>query len=252
MLARNEGDSLHKQFRHVEAQIHGRPKPPDFACHPSRTEYRFPLRASTAEWAAKRRPTISTECSRATVPVPWPHHKFGVKPRSQLRTTPRPRGVEMGYLCSASSFDNMCIYTDRWLNRETGMKCLRHRDDAWSESCHCVQRHVSSTCIYDRQAKSCQLDVVWGTQCEAATDAASRRWTVCPRCALLKSRGLVPVDQVLGVEMTGLETRWLEWHRPTELPGQSRATACGDACQVRAIRLPSEIVPTRRRMGHAV
>ncbi len=152
-------------------------------------------RASTAEWAAKRRPTISTECSRATVPVPWPHHKFGVKPRSQLRTTPRPRGVEMGYLCSASSFDNMCIYTDRWLNRETGMKCLRHRDDAWSESCHCVQRHVSSTCIYDRQAKSCQLDVVWGTQCEAATDAASRRWTVCPRRALLKSRGLVPVNQ---------------------------------------------------------
>ena len=31
-----------------------------------------------------------------------------------------------------------------------------------------------NTCIYDRQAKSCQLDAVWGTQCEAATDALRR------------------------------------------------------------------------------
>ena len=41
--------------------------------------------------------------------------------------------------------------------------------------------------------------------------------------------------KILGVEITELETRRLEqWHRHSELHGQSRATACGDACQVHA------------------
>ena len=68
------------------------------------------------------------------------------------------------------------------------------------------------------------VSVVWGTQCEAATDAASRQWKACPRRALLKSSGLVSVDRVVGTEVSQLETRCLEqWHCHSKLHGQSRA-----------------------------
>ena len=44
--------------------------------------------------------------------------------------------------------------------------------------------------------------------------------------------------KVLGVEVTGLETRWFEqWHRHSELHGHGRATACGDACQIHAYNI---------------
>ena len=56
------------------------------------------------------------------------------------------------------------------------------------------------------------------------------------RAAHCSSRGVgFQWTKVVGVEITGLETRWFEqWHRHSELPGQSRATACGDACPIHA------------------
>ena len=114
-----------------------------------------------------------------------------------MTTVPKPSSPASGLTCKWDAWNHLVEV------KEGATVVAKYEYDGlapslgttWSESCHCVRRHTSTTDINDRLAKSCQLDAVWGTQCEAATDAASRQWKACPRRALLKSRGLVPVDQ---------------------------------------------------------
>ncbi len=94
---------------------------------------------------------------------------------------------------------------------------------------------MANTSFYEFQPKACQLDAVWGTQCEATAGAASRRWAVCPRSHCSSRAVWFQWTKVLGVEITGLETRWFEqWHRPSEWHGQSRATVCEEAWRIQA------------------
>ena len=88
------------------------------------------------------------------------------------------------------------------------------RATACGDGCQLASQTITSR-------RSCQLIAPWGTQCEAATSVLLQWWTACPRCALLKSSFLVPVDRVAGAEVTGLERRCIEqWHDLWELHSQ--------------------------------
>ena len=76
----------------------------------------------------------------------------------------------------------------------------------------------------------------YGARSVKRLPAFQRGGGLCDRAAHCSSRAVwFQWTKVLGVEITGLETRRFEqWHRHWGLPGQSRATACGDACQIHA------------------
>ena len=117
-----------------------------------------------------------------------------------------------------------------------------------------AETRVKHDMQHDRQAKSCQLD---------APEARSVKRPPALHCGSGKRvRAAHCSSRVVWFQWTGLSVRRLQnwkaggieqWHGHSELHSQSRATACGDACQVRCITIvTAENVPTRRPVRHAV